>query len=242
MFFFCIKKQPHLTLYISTTCQRADWKEHKRSACVKPAIFHKFDRLMKKYSGPNYPMGRLKMLEAAAWEERRRNPKPSTKCDGCFSRFRGVPIDLEEDDYGSPNEDVGDVFKRCTECDYTICEGCSKPENQGEFLDNTVGFFSSSSRLTNLNDLLSGITFFDPPKCTCRCKTSNFGVSYCLSGPCYLDGDGENRYHGDRHPPILGSGYDEDAYELKERPCKTCGVVARCLKKEHLKDVLPGMQ
>jgi len=87
--------------------------------------------MMKKYSGPNSPMGRINVLEAAAWEDRRRNPTPSTKCDGCFRRFRGAPID--RDDYGSPNEDVGDVFKRCTECDYTICEGCSKPENQGAF-------------------------------------------------------------------------------------------------------------
>ena len=102
---------------------------------------------MKKYGGPNSTMGRLNVLEAAAWEERRRNPTPSIKCDGCFRRFRGVPIDRsEEDDYGSPNEDVGDVFKRCSECDYTICEGCSKPENQGEFLDNTfVGFLFFSS-------------------------------------------------------------------------------------------------
>lgn len=67
-------------------------------------------------------------------------------------------------------------------------------------------------------------------------------MSYCLSGPSYLDGDGEKSYHGDRHPQIVGSGYDEDAYEVKERQCKTCGVVARCLNKAHLKDVMPGMQ
>jgi len=210
----------HGTVYCSVICQRSDWKEHKRSACIKPAIFHKLDRMMKKYSGPGYPMGSLNKLEAAAWEERRRNPRPSTKCDGCFGRFRGAPIDqddLIDQDDDSQNEDVGDVFKRCTGCDYTICEYCSEPENQG-------------------------IAFFDPPKGTCRCKTSNFGVSYCLSGPCYLDGDGTNPYHGDRHLPIQGSGYDESAYESKERRCKTCGVVARCLKKEHLKDVMPGMQ
>jgi hypothetical protein len=39
-----------------------------------------------------------------------------------------------------------------------------------------------------------------------------------------------------------GSGYDEDAFEPKERQCKTWGVVARCLKKEHLKDAVPGMK
>jgi hypothetical protein len=91
---------------------------------------------MKKYSGPGYPMGSLNKLEAAAWEERRRNPRPSTKCDGCFGRFRGAPIDqddLIDQDDDSQNEDVGDVFKRCTGCDYTICEYCSEPENQGEF-------------------------------------------------------------------------------------------------------------
>ena len=90
--------------------------------------------------------------------------------------------------------------------------------------------------------ILQGIAFFDRPSGTCRCKTSNFGVKYCLSGPSYLDGDGKQPYHGDRHPPIAGSGYNEDAYESKERQCKTCGKVARCLKKEHLKDVMPGMQ
>ncbi|KAG0693422.1 hypothetical protein DFH29DRAFT_785218, partial [Suillus ampliporus] len=77
----------------------------------------------------------------------------------------------------------------------------------------------------------------DRPPGTCRCPKSNFGVSYCLSPPCYLDGDGRKPYHGDRHPEIAGSGYDEDAFEPKERQCRTCGVVARCLKKEHLKDV-----
>jgi len=119
-------------LYISVTCQKSDWKEHKRSACVKPAVFHKMDRMIKKFSGPNTPMGRLNELEAAAWEARRLNPKPATKCDGCFSRFRGVPIDKDDYDEGEDETDVGDVFKRCADCDYTICEGCSLPDNQGE--------------------------------------------------------------------------------------------------------------
>lgn len=96
--------------------------------------------MMKKFGRPNYPMGQLKMLEDAVWEERRRNPAPSpAKCDGCLSRFRGTPIE-EDDDFGTPDEDVGEVFKRCRECDYTICEDCSKPENQGEFLH--ITFFS----------------------------------------------------------------------------------------------------
>jgi hypothetical protein len=121
---------------ISVTCQRADWKVHKRSACVKPPMLHKLDKMMKKYSGPNYPMGRLNEIEKAVWEERRRNPTPVTKCDGCFRRFRGAPIDEDDlDDFDSSGEDgkdAGDVFKRCTDCDYAICEECSKPENQGE--------------------------------------------------------------------------------------------------------------
>jgi len=62
-----------------------------------------------------------------------------------------------------------------------------------------------------------------------------------MSAPCYLDGDGKKQYHGDRHPEMVGSGYDEDAFEPRERPCRTCGVIARCLKKEHLKDAVPGM-
>ena len=127
-------KTTHLT-YLSSACQKADWKEHKRSACVKPPMFHKLDRMMKKYSGPNYPLGQLAVIEKVAWEERRRNPTPVKKCDSCFSRFQGAPI--EEDDYdfdsGELLKDAGAVSKRCTECDYTICEDCSKPENQGEF-------------------------------------------------------------------------------------------------------------
>ena len=127
-------KFTHLT-YISVMCQKVDWKEHKRSACVKPPMLHKLDRMMKKYSGPNFPLGRIAELEKAAWEERRRNPTPIAKCDGCFRRFQGAPI--EEDDYDLDSsellKDAGDIFKRCSECDYTICEGCSKPENQGEF-------------------------------------------------------------------------------------------------------------
>src|SRR5258706_18344 len=104
---------------ISVTCQKADWKEHKRSACVKPAVFHKFDKMMKKFSGPNTTMGRLNEIEAAVWEARRLNPTPVGKCDGCLSRFRGVPIDSDD---GEDGTDVGDVFKRCADCDYTICE------------------------------------------------------------------------------------------------------------------------
>ena len=29
-------------------------------------------------------MGLINSLEEAVWEERRRNPTPSVKCDGCF--------------------------------------------------------------------------------------------------------------------------------------------------------------
>ncbi|OAX35406.1 hypothetical protein K503DRAFT_650497, partial [Rhizopogon vinicolor AM-OR11-026] len=67
---------------------------------------------------------------------------------------------------------------------------------------------------------------------TCRCATSNFGISYCLSAPYVFDGNGlgGKRYEGDRHPEVASSGYDEDTFEPKERQCKTCGVVARCLK------------
>jgi hypothetical protein len=88
------------------------------------------DRMLKKISGPNYPLGRIQMIEEAAWEERRRNPMPATECDGCFRRFRGTPIknvDFSDEDEG----DAGEVFKRCTDCDYTICEDCFEPENQG---------------------------------------------------------------------------------------------------------------
>ena len=125
--------------YISVSCQKTDWKEHKRSACVKPAVFHKLDRMMKKM---NSTMGLINHLEKTAWEERRRNPTPVSKVWWMFCRFKGAPIEEkeEDDDDDDEDKDFGDVFKRCSDCDYTICEGCSKLENQGElFLDNSFG-------------------------------------------------------------------------------------------------------
>jgi len=59
--------------------------------------------------------------------------------------------------------------------------------------------------------------------------------------PSFLHGDGRKLYKGDRHPPIAESVYNDDAFEQKERPCRTCGVVARCLKKEHRQDAAPGI-
>lgn len=86
-----------------------------------------------------------------------------------------------------------------------------------------------------------GVPYFDRPPGTCRCVTSNFGISYCLIDPSYLHGDGRKPYQGDRHTPIAESVYNDDAFEYKERPCKTCGVIARSLKKEHRKDATPGV-
>lgn len=106
--------------------------------CTKPALLHKMDKMMKKFSGPNHPMGRLNMIEEVAWAERRRNPVPIWDCDGCFRRFRGAPPkqpdpwedELEE---GVDAGDAGLVFKRCTGCDWTICDDCFHPENQGVY-------------------------------------------------------------------------------------------------------------
>jgi len=60
----------------------------------------------------------------------------------------------------------------------------------------------------------------------------------------FFHGDGhrfDKTYHGDRHPPIETSKYPESAFEENERKCRNCGMMARCLKKEHLRDMLPGM-
>jgi hypothetical protein len=37
------------------------------------------------------------------------------------------------------------------------------------------------------------------------------------------------------------SVYNDDAFEEKKRSCRTCGIIARCLKKEHRKDAAPGI-
>jgi hypothetical protein len=98
--------------------------------------------------------------------------------------------------------------------------------------------FSGRAKSSHFNP---GVPYFDRPAGTCRCATSNFGVSYCLSTPSYLDGDGRKPYHGDRHPPMAGSAYAENSFEGRERQGRTCGVHARHLKKEHLKDAVPGI-
>lgn len=91
--------------------------------------------MVKKWSGPGSAMASLNMMESLAWEERRRNPTPVTKCDGCFRRFHGAPAEDEFDDEDDDEDagDAGDPFKRCTECDYTICKDCTYPQNQGTF-------------------------------------------------------------------------------------------------------------
>ena len=81
-----------------------------------------------------------------------------------------------------------------------------------------------------------GTPYVDRPSGTCRCPMSNFGESYCLMSPFYTHGDGAKRYFGDRHPDVVQSGYAADAFEDELRKCRQCRVVARCLKKEHLKD------
>jgi hypothetical protein len=89
---------------------------------------------MKKFSGPGTVMGRLNNIEQLAWEERRRNPTPVSACDGCLRRFRGAPAEERLFEDAEDAGDAGDPFKRCTECDYTICEDCTHPDLQGMFL------------------------------------------------------------------------------------------------------------
>jgi len=174
---------------------------------------------MNKLSGPGSLMGFINQLDDDVWAERRRHPTPVQACDGCLRRFRDAPpkaSDQFEDEVASDEGDAGDRFKHCTDCDWTVCEDCTQPENQG-------------------------VSYFDRPPGTCRCATSNFGVSYCQVDPSYLHGDGRKPYYGDRHPRMAESVYSDDAFEPKERSCKTCGVIARCLKKVHLKDAAPGI-
>lgn len=113
-------------VFFSAECQKADWKAHKRSMCAMPAILHQVDKSMRMFNGH---MRLVNHLEKLAWEQRRRNPVPASACDGCWRRFRGVPVKegSEDEDRG----DAGDRFKRCTECDYTICKDCTHPEKQG---------------------------------------------------------------------------------------------------------------
>jgi len=88
-------------------------------------------------------MDSINKMEELAWEERRRNPIPAPKCDGCFSRFRGTPPDEGEEE--EVVEDVGDAFKRCTTCDYTICKDCTHPDMQGAFRGFHLPIFTAES-------------------------------------------------------------------------------------------------
>ena len=106
-----------LTYSNSVDCQKSDWKVHKRSVCVKAAIFHKVDKMIKKYSGPGTPLENIEALDGMIWAERRRNPSARPeRCDGCTLRFRGTPLEDHEEGQG----DVGEPFKRCKECDYRL--------------------------------------------------------------------------------------------------------------------------
>lgn len=90
-----------------------DWKEHKRSACVKPEIFHRGDKLEKKYSRPGYPMSNLNYMEELLWKSRRKNPKPVSACDGCYKRFIGFPKTKGGYFEGEDNKDPVAKCKRC---------------------------------------------------------------------------------------------------------------------------------
>jgi hypothetical protein len=88
--------------------------------------------MMNRFSGPGTSLGFMSEIEEAAWVERRTNPSPIEACDDCFRRFRGAPpktpnlSDFEEEDA----EDARERFKHCSSCDWTICEDCTKLENQ----------------------------------------------------------------------------------------------------------------
>ena len=80
-------------------------------------------------------MNSIQRIEDAAWAERRRNPGPVSACDGCFRTFSGMPVDPNDQDAADmleeELEDAGDPFKRCNECDWTICKDCDHIEIQG---------------------------------------------------------------------------------------------------------------
>lgn len=87
------------------------------------------------YSGPGTAISRFSRIEELAWADRRANPQPVGACDGCFRRFRGFPSDDGEEEQ---IVDAGDAFKHCTQCDWTVCEDCMHPRNQGEALGNVI--------------------------------------------------------------------------------------------------------
>lgn len=98
---------------------------------------------MKKFSGPGSTLGVVSRIEESAWAERRAHPTPVWACDGCFRRFRGAPP--EDDPFKDEDaRDAGERFKHCTSCDWTICEDCTKLENQG-----LVSFFLKENIFAN---------------------------------------------------------------------------------------------
>ncbi|GAW02343.1 hypothetical protein LENED_003993 [Lentinula edodes] len=87
-----------------------DWKQHKRSVCLKSPQVHQVEKMLKKISGPNDPMGRLFQMENLAWAARVRDPQPTRACDGCFRLWDESRFDPYEDD-----EDTGRCGSRDSE-------------------------------------------------------------------------------------------------------------------------------
>ncbi|KAJ4480712.1 hypothetical protein C8J55DRAFT_71003 [Lentinula edodes] len=202
------------TVYCSRDCQIVDWKQHKRSVCLKSPQVHQVEKMLKKLSGPNDPMGRLFQMENLAWAARVRDPQPTRACDGCFRLWDESRFDPYEDDEDTGRCGSRDSGKRCGDCDWTVCRDCLRLE----FQERNV---------------------LERPTGQCRCLNSNFGVPYCTMTTSYIHGDQHQSYTGDRHPEISTSGYPETAFEDKPRKCKNCGERKLCLKKEHRKDLAP---
>ncbi|KAJ3896561.1 hypothetical protein GG344DRAFT_61302 [Lentinula edodes] len=140
-----IKGIPSLTLNYSKTVEEekrqiVDWKQHKRSVCLKSPQVHQVEKMLKKISGPNDPMGRLFQMENLAWAARVRNPQPTRACDGCFRLWDESRFDPYEDDEDTGRCGSRDSGKRdCLRLEFQERNVLERPTGQCRCLNSNFG-------------------------------------------------------------------------------------------------------